>query len=334
MTSYKVTKKPSIVDSFLSLSRSSSILYENAQIKSKYSLIKRSRKNFLIRSEFGKLTIDLFFQIAREINADTLIECGANDASVSRRFLAMRANRNAIAIEANPFVHAKFKDDNSQDNLRYLLTGVSDKKKTLEFNIPKVTGESTSIFGSFQKLPQYYTDYSSFEVKVDKLDNIVKLKDLEDKTSIMWIDVEGEAFNLFLGAKKVLASGSIKMIYIEVQESLHYSKEKSALEISMLLSNYGFVPVARDFPLADLYNLLLIKEETLKEVVPSLNQYWARLAKIRLPIVEIRKPTQSLSFIKNMLLKVIPRFLLPLCHKLFARLGSNSSREIIIGRSS
>lgn len=314
---------------FLSLSRSYSILFARLLDKSKFALISHSRKEFLIRNQFGKLTVQLFFNLSKQFSAINLIECGANDASVSRRFINEVPGRSAIAIEASPFVYDNFKKANICKGLSYVQIGLSNKKSVIEFNIPKVTDESTSIFGSFQKLPQYYSEYSTVPVKVEKLDAVMKASMKINAPTVMWVDVEGEAFKVLQGATNTLLNKNTIMIYIEVQESTHYKSEKKAIEIVDFLEGFGFVPVARDFPLADLYNLLLVKRSVLTEAVPSLNQYWASLNLIRTPRIELRKPSQTLSNLKRIILRIIPEIFWPILHRLFALFGSKSSQKAI-----
>ena len=312
---------------FVSLSRFYTSLYVASLQNSKYCLLSSNRREFLIRNEFGKKTVELFFNLALKTSASQLIECGANDASVSRRFIREAPNRTAIAIEANPFVYDHFKSQNLVEGLSYLQIGLSNKKTALEFNIPKVTDLTTSIFGSFQKLPQYYSDYSTVRINTDRLDNVLKHSTMTDTASVMWIDVEGEAFNVLLGASKILSGDSLKMIYVEVQESEHYHEEKKAVEITLLLEGYGFIPVARDFPLADLYNLLFVKESALKDAIPVLNRYWASLGEIRAPFIEFRKPMITLSKVKSRIFKLSPKPLHHFLHRLFAFAGSSSSKK-------
>lgn len=313
---------------FLSLSRAYSILYARSLEKSRFALVSRSRKEFLIRNQFGKLTVQLFFDLSKELSATKLIECGANDASVSKRFINEAPGRSATAIEASPFVYENFKNTNISKGLTYIQVGLSNKKSVIEFNIPKVTDESTSIFGSFQKLPQYYSEYSSVPVKVEKLDTVMNVSAKMNAPTVMWVDVEGEAFKVLQGASKTLANENTIMIYIEVQESTHYKSERRAIEIVELLESFGFVPVARDFPLADLYNLLLIKQGSLTDAVPSLNRYWASLSAIKTPIIEFRKPSQTLSNLKRILLRFIPEMFWPTLHRFFALFGSKSSQKL------
>ena len=316
-----------ISSSFLSLAQSYALLFANAKSKSRLSIMHINRKEFLIRNKFGISTINLFFDLALQAGSNFIIECGANDASVSRRFIRGNSGSRAIAIEANPFVYEKFKAINAIPSLDYIQTGLSDKKKKVQFNIPNVTDRDTSIFGSFQKLPKYYQDYTSISIDTDKLDSLVK-KTLfsRDSKVFMWIDVEGEAYNLFCGADKLLNLGVIKVIYVEVQESDHYKEERVGLEIAELLGKYGFEPVARDFPLADLYNLVFIHKSELKYALPVLNRYWSRLYTIKAPFIEFRRPNRMLSWLKKSLLNLVPSNLHSIVHRVLAVLGSKSSR--------
>jgi len=313
---------------FLTLQQAYVQFYSRSLEKSKFSLLNADRKEFLIRNKYGKVTIELFFKLARTLGTSNLLECGANDASVSIRFINEVQGRSAVAYEANPFVFERYRLNNDFiAGLTYLQVGISDKKGYLDFHIPKVTDKSYSIFGSFQKLSNYYSDYETLKVKLDSLDNLHRFPNKLGQTA-MWVDVEGEAFKLFGGSKKVLRSGSVQLIYVEVQEGVHYGSEKNATQISDYLLEFGFLPVARDFPLANLYNLVFIHEDRIHEVMPILNGYWLSLGAIKAPILEFRMPLTFLSRIKKAVIEILPESWSKYGHRIFAMLGSKSSRSI------
>lgn len=314
---------------FLSLSQFYALNYSQSLKKSRFSLVPNRRREFLIRDAYGKSTVELFFQLNKQLGVSHLIECGANDASVSRRFLSEEAGRSALAIEANPFVFANFLALNSKfPKLEYRQVGLSNRKGITDFFIPNVTDKSQSIFGSFQKLPEFYTDYISIRVELDTLDSLQKASKYVSR-SAMWVDVEGEANKVFTGAKKLLASSQVKLIYCEVQESVHYENEKCAIEITEYLGKFGFLPIARDFPLANLYNIMFIHKDCLKDVLSLLNVYWSSLSNIHAPVIEIRVPVDFFSRVKNKILVFIPKPLEIVVHRLFASAGSKSSRKML-----
>lgn len=314
---------------FLFLSQVYAFNYSQSLRKSRLSVLSTSRREFLIRNAYGKSTIELFFRLNRNLGISHLIECGANDASVSRRFLEEKEGRSALAIEANPFVYANYLALNSNyPTLDYKQLGLSNKKGYMDFFIPNVTDKSQSIFGSFQKLPEFYTDYTSVEVELNTLDSLQMIRK-KVSPSAMWVDVEGEAYKVFSGARKLLDSGYVKLIYCEVQESVHYKNEKSAIEIAEYLGKFGFVPIARDFPLANLYNLLFIHKDSMKDAISTLNSYWSSLSEIRAPAIEIRAPRESFAKLKKKIFGYIPKPLEFVAHKLFALAGSNSSKKIV-----
>ena len=314
---------------FLNISQQYSSLYAQALKNSLFSFIPQKRKEYLIRNSFGVKTIELFFTLSKRLQISQLLECGANDASVSRRFIEETKNGSSLALEANPYVFNKFWSLNSNiQNLTYRNVGVSNSKGKFEFFIPNVTDKEISIFGSFQKLPQYYADYTSIKVGKDKLDNLIKLSKASASIG-MWIDVEGEAFRLFEGAKTLLKSGKIKLIYVEVQEASHYQDEKNAYEISEYLKTFNFVPVARDFPFNNIYNLVFLDIDSLSFSIEILNEYWFSLFNIKAPYLEIRFPKEILSRIKNNFIRFLPNKLIKIFHVIFAMLGSQSSKKII-----
>lgn len=77
------------------------------------------------------------------------------------------------------------------------------------------------------------------EVQVRKLDNFIENRSLE-KPNIMKIDVEGAEKLLLDGAKEILRSEDLRLIYIEVHPEKIKKFDCSIEEISEILSDFGF----------------------------------------------------------------------------------------------
>jgi FkbM family methyltransferase len=232
-----------------------------------------------------------------------------------------------LAIEANPQVYGRYQKVNSEyQQIQYINVGLSNRRKISPFYVPKVTDPSTSIFGSFQKLP-IYDYYNPTPVKIEKLDSIVRNFRLKSERIALWIDVEGELGRLIQGARKTLSDYSVKLLYCEVQENNHYNDEKTAMEISQELWSLGFVPVARDFPTAPLYNLIFLRKDMIERVNPLLLSHLEDLQKIKLPFFVVPDYKTPLSRIKKFILRPNSKLWHKMVNSIAAILGSSSSKR-------
>lgn len=285
------------------------------------------RKRFQILKRTGEITRNFFWEIVKELDIDVFVECGANDASVSRQFLESFPERRALAIEANPRVFEYYREVNEKiSTLEYLNLGVSDKQGTLDFYIPKVTEEEISIFGSFQKLP-YYDYYPAIKVQTLPVDKIIKRNKRADKSLALWIDVEGQLSKLIKGAHHTLKSKNCKILYCEVQDDNHYSQEATAQEIVDTLWGYGFIPVGRDFFTEPFYNLMFVKADVMQYIHVQRAIYVKELISIKIPVFLMPDIKSKLSRIKALILKRSGVNLQRFIHKIASFLGSESSRK-------
>ena len=311
---------------FLNFSLTMNSIYGIVDAKNKFRPYK-NRKRFLILNETGKVTRSLFWQLVSQSKVKLFLECGANDAQVSREFLGKNPQGRALAIEANPKVFERFKGINVDvSNLTYVNEGISDKSGELEFYVPKVTDESISIFGSFQKLPMY-DYYPPRRIKVSSLDEIIHQYHLYEDSVAIWIDVEGQVGKLLAGAKDFLLSKKCKVIYCEVQDYGHYADEIKANDIAKILWSYGFVPVARDFPTQPFYNLIFVRAESLIDIHEARTKYVEDLTNIKLPLVVIPDFREGFAKLKNLLLRLENRNFQKIVHSVAGFLGSKSSRK-------
>jgi hypothetical protein len=89
--------------------------------------------------------------------------------------------------------------------------------------------------------------------------------------------VDGLGGKVIEGANHILENANARLIYIEVQDNqAYYEDESSAIDIARRLANFGFVPIARDYPVANLYNLLFIKVDDLRTCTTTLSKFWVQ----------------------------------------------------------
>ncbi len=270
----------------------------------------------------------LFFDLTSKLGIIQIIECGAHDAATSMRFTS-KEGTGALAIEANPFVHEKYRDKFLNSRIDYRSMGVSNSTTTLEMNIPKHHSNDTSLEGSLHKRKDF-NSYRTVSIQVDKLDNIAK-EFIEGGLTCIWIDVEGLGGKVIEGANHILENTNVRLIYIEVQDDqAYYEEESSAIDIARRLAKFGFVPIARDYPVANLYNLLFIKVDDLGTCTTTLSKFWVQYSNLSVPLMRIRSTRDILSILKKRIIKQDSSSKPGWSDFVFARVGSKSSRQRIV----
>ena len=137
----------------------------------------------------------LYFDLFKKLNIQSLVECGAYEASGSIE--AIKRGCNAYAIEANPNTFKKI-TPKSNGKLTSMNIGLSDKPGYLNFYFPKKN--NTEISSTFQK--KEGTEYDTIKVLTQTLDSVIKKFDIISNPYTLWIDVEGFQKQVLFGAKK------------------------------------------------------------------------------------------------------------------------------------
>lgn len=313
---------------FQSLLQTAATGYGSAFSKRRLALLSKKSRHYVLQAATGMLMEDLFFNLSSKLEVDQIIECGAHDAATSKRFSSREGTR-ALALEANPFVYEKYREEFVNSRIDYRSTGVSSSRTTLEMNIPKHHSNETSLEGSLHKRKDFES-YRTVEIQVDKLDNIAR-DFIKGGLTCLWIDVEGLGGQVLAGASELLQHTNTRLIYIEVQEDqAYYEEELSSNEIALRLADYDFIPVARDYPIANLYNLLLVKIDDIEKCTTTLSNFWFQYSNLKVPYFRYRSTRDLLALAKKKIFRV------PISGKpasidyLFSRIGSKSSKQRIL----
>ena len=302
--------------------------FEEGNSKQKKSLMNNASKLDYLQQKTGEITEDLFFAIGEKLLVTHLIECGAHDGSVSARFTNSR-NHHALAFEANPYVHAKYKENFNRTNVDYVNIGISSEVGSLDLSIPLQDPTGLSLEASFQHLDETKI-LKKVKVTTETLDSLAEEFAVEENFAI-WIDVEGFAGKVLQGATQVLARTNLKMIHIEVQDSEdNFKNEMNSWEVIEILHDHGFVPIARDYPLANLYNIIFVRSDYLNNIEDLLNQYIEKYRSFRLPIMRAQGVRVLLGIFKKLILGCFKDDHQIILHRIFSIFGSKSSKARIL----
>ncbi len=311
---------------FQNVEKSARDAYDRAFSRNRFRVMSKSDKHFLMQEATGILMEKIFYSLVESLEIKNIVECGAHDATTSRRFINQTKGK-ALAFEANPFVFERISSLPMDKNLQYFNVGLSNKHGVANLNIPIHHVEDSSLEASLDIREDIF-EYTKVEININTLDNLA-LEFVKEKKCCLWIDVEGLGGVVLEGSHDILAQPNTRMIYIEVQDDGEYYKnEKTALNISRELAKFGFFPIAKDYPKAKLYNLIFIRKEDLPNSATLVSNFWLECAKISIPIFRYRSLRDLASIVKK-------RFLISdqgggdAIHRILATLGSKSSQKIL-----
>jgi FkbM family methyltransferase len=312
---------------FSSLVQASSVAYGVAYSHRRFTLLTKSDRSYLLQSATGVLMESLFFNLSKKLGCTQIIECGAHDAVTSQKFVHLNSGK-ALAIEANPFVHSKYKQQYFDSSVDYRSIGLAKTPAILEMNIPSHHTNESSLEGSLKKRDDFKS-YRTIQINVDTLDHLAR-NFIKASATCLWIDVEGLGGEVLEGAHDVLCNQNLKLIYIEVQEDrAYYSDELNALEISEKLSFYDFIPVARDYPASNLYNLMFVRASCLDSCSTEISKFWISYTNLTVPFARLRSPRDLVSKLKNKLTSSYSTTKPSFLDHLFSLAGSKSSKQKI-----
>ncbi len=153
----------------------------------------------------------------RTKGSGTVLDIGANNGIISIGMIVTGEVEKAIAIEPEPRNFAALKHNVAQNHLERVITclnyAVSDSQSLLQFEISENNYGDHRVRKSSSGLEAKELFEESkrpvISVEANTLDNL--LTDLDEKLykdiAIVWIDVQGYEGYVFLGSKKLLASG-------------------------------------------------------------------------------------------------------------------------------
>ena len=303
---------------------STSIAFQNRKL----ALLSKNARLRNIRIKTGIIIENFFFSVCEKLSIYALVECGAHDGSISVKFCGDNTEKYAISFEANPFVVERFSSTIINKNIQYLNFGLAKTPGILQLNIPSHSPKSWTPQSSFNR-NLTFNEFSQIDVKVDTLDNLISqyfFKPISVNKAI-WIDVEGFGWEVLNGATNLLSSQMYPIIFMEVQDQAVWENERNASEICEYLENYGYVPVVRDCPLANLYNIVFVKKEFVDQISELINIYWLDFASIKPGFYEKKSLRTQIGDIKKKIILTSPNFSKKYMHKIFAKLGSRSSKD-------
>jgi FkbM family methyltransferase len=206
-------------------------------------LLKRvffSKSGNLISSEEPYRVIK---KLLRHHDITGIIDSGASNGRVSRRFLRLFPNASVFGFEPNPSYAQKL-TELAKENMHFKpqFFALLDREGMVELNITLSPG-NTSIFKPGKNLKEMYPQDTDIET-IEKVEAVTIDKWMERTNTppiqLLKFDIQGGELKALEGAKKVLQK-SILMIYTEILLNPLYERGAIYSEIDIFLRKFGFV---------------------------------------------------------------------------------------------
>lgn len=270
-------KQPSCSDCYNPLMPEQSLLSLTERIN---HIARPHRGSPLWRRQTAALLRETFFEICDQLGTTFLVEVGAHGAETSIRFMESRG-RTALALEANPYTYEALTQFARNAGVVVSNLAVSSETGMKTLNIP-LDSDHTSLVSLTASLLDRVDSSNSVQVSVQAatLDSILKETDERHKY-VVWLDVEGATLDVLSGARSLLASGDLKLLFVEVETVEYWQGSGTDSDVENFLARHGFVPLIRDAEFPDQYNVIFVSEQCARDLIDVCSQYWLSIESIR-----------------------------------------------------
>lgn len=201
----------------------------------KNTILKTSLRKLLtpIINFYRRGSINQKISLKRIPNFDIIIDVGAGKSTES----LYEHSKNAFiyAFEPNKDLIYILKDRLSKRKHKIFNFGLSNEKCLRKL---KINGTGSSLH-AWSKLTNIQNEkFQEKTIKLDKLDNIIDHKLLENKKTILKIDTEGHELKVLEGSRKIL--NSINYLLLEVSIVKRFENSYDMLDILKFLDKNNF----------------------------------------------------------------------------------------------
>lgn len=200
------------------------------------------------------------------LDPDVILDVGSMDGSDSKKFKRLTQNAAVVAFEANPDNYRAMCADNELQilGIRVVQRLVSNLAGNRAFFVQRPV-HTTSDFnrGTSSAMRSSGQDMETEEVLLDavRIDTFLTQEYPGMKSTALWIDVEGHAYEVLEGISDV--QNRINLIHVEVETNEIWPGQKIESDVLSLANNMGFVHVARGSNEAQ-RDLILMRESWYK----------------------------------------------------------------------
>jgi FkbM family methyltransferase len=219
-----------------------------------------------------KALLDVYFDLLAGFRPAVFCDIGANKGEAGRRARNVLPGAHVFGFEANPGIHARYADINTDDGVTWVNAAVADVDGSLELHIPRVLSRALDGDTLVSKRVREARDtgkssllkrdedaeYETLTVRALTLDGYLGEHAPEGRVAL-WIDVEGAAHSVLKGGSATLARTDL--VVLEVEGFGFWRDQSLALKVLNHLQAMGFVPVLRDREYNDAqFNVICLRD--------------------------------------------------------------------------
>ena len=216
----------------------------------------------------------LYFDLLRRLQPDVCCDVGAYDGQAALVAKEVAPGSEVYAFEANPEIYKLHRTRLENAGVRYLNLAINERSGEVTVYAPctlskawdngRIVNASITEPSDTGKTSLLHRNeaatYREFTVASRSLDDFfaTKVRDSRACRFALWIDVEGAAELVLLGAETVLAT--TVAIFVELEGYPFWREQRTAERAIEFLMERGFVPVARDREYGDdQFNVLFVR---------------------------------------------------------------------------
>lgn len=190
-----------------------------------------------------------------------MLELGAHEGRFSRWAKRTFPEARCLALEANPYVHRKFREQLQGVGVDYRHLAATSTNAPVTINIPlrfsgRTVQPSKSRMASLG-IHRDSHDHEAVDVEGVRVDDLVQ-RGAGDRI-VAWIDVEGASHAVLTGAREVLTRAAA--VYIEVESTEMWSGQWLDTDVARFFGELGKLPVMRDIQRVNNYNVVFVGKE-------------------------------------------------------------------------
>lgn len=198
-----------------------------------------------------------FRDICAEVDPTITLELGAHEAGFSSWAKRTFPEARAVAVEANPYVHEKYRERLAERGVEYHHLAAASTNGPVTITIPRQVGKrSLGQANRMASLAAHQDDrgHESVEVEAKRMDDFVDAG--ADERIVAWIDVEGASDQVLGGSTELLARAGA--VYIEVEPEAKWHGQWLDVDVARYFHDLGKVPVIRDIQRRTYYNVVYL----------------------------------------------------------------------------
>lgn len=196
-------------------------------------------------------TTTLFYLLLKTIDPDSVYDIGSLDGTDSLRFRQILPDSRIIAFEANPALYSKMISSRNlhRENIEIFNKAVSNRNDSMTFYVDtaSIRGKKDWRNGISSLKIRLSDSLGVKEVKVKsiRLDSFVRRYDRICKNLALWVDVEGNSFEVLEGISRV--RNIVNLVHAEVETEQIWHGQKLEKDVEALMKKMDFIRIGKGF---------------------------------------------------------------------------------------